>query len=260
MKYCDLDLVVYLSEEYRKFFEILYYPTIPTDIENIIVYFKDYKKKDLGLAGNTKDTFYRQIMKDRMYFYYNHIKNNMGKNILFTDVDLVFFRKFKGALLSFLEKNDMMFQNGGVSNRGHVNGGFWVVKANDAVVDFFENHFLPVINKEDVEKYSPGYPQTELQALLDSGKSSVRWGTLPDVFGHASNRPYFYHAVAVSECLENREGAPLTSLEGKFFYCYRELAKYEGLSEIRATIEDCTKMDSTMLSIKTRKPNEKQSL
>jgi len=232
----DLNIAVFTSSEYEEFLNLIFIPTLPNDIEKVYLLRKDYQKMDEGLAGKTHDAFYKKIMKDRWHLYYDCIVQNKGKKILFTDIDIVFLRRFKEDVLCQLEDNDMVFQ--AARNPRHAADGctgFWAVKANDAIIEFMRDYYLPIIDEKPVEDYGAGYPQVEMQDLLCRPEISslINFSLLPLTYGYDVEDSYLYHAMGLPEQQMSVSGRVLNAMEIKYHACWQVFlnrAKQEELS------------------------------
>ena len=179
---------------------------------------------DEGLAGKTSDAFYKKIMKDRWHLYYDCIVQNKGKIILFTDIDIIFLRRFKKDLLRQLEENDMVFQ--AAQTPKHASDGctgFWAVKANDAVIEFMRDYYLPMIDEKPVEEYAAGYPQVEMQNLLLKPETSsiLNFSLLPLSYGYDVEDSYLYHAMGLPEHSINSRGETVNTMGVKWLACWQ---------------------------------------
>ena len=197
----DLNIAIFTTPEYEQFLNLMYIPTLPSDIKKVHLLRRDYQQKDSGLAGVTHASFYKKMMKDRWHLHYDCIVQNKGKNILFTDIDIVFLRRFKEDLLRRLEEHDMVFQP--AQNPRHNSDGctgFWAVKANDAIIEFMRDQYLPLIDEKPVEDYAAGYPQVEMQNLLLRPESSIiKFSLLPLSYGYDVDGSYLYHAMGIPQ-------------------------------------------------------------
>ena len=220
----DLNVAVFITPEYEEFLNLIYLPTLPKDIEKVHLLRKDYQKKDVGLAGKTHAAFYKKMMKDRWYLHYDCIVQNKGKTILFTDIDIVFLRRFKKDLLRQLEENDMVFQSArDPKHIGEICGGFWAVKANDAVIEFMRDYYLPMIDEKPVEEYAAGYPQVEMQNLLRHPETSsiINFSKLPLTYGYDVEDSYLYHAMGLPEHSINNRGEIINTMGVKWLACWQ---------------------------------------
>lgn len=220
----DLNVAVFITPEYEKFLNLMYIPTLPNDIKKVHLLRKDYQERDVGLAGKTHEAFYKKMMRDRWHLHYDCIVQNKGKNILFTDVDIIFLRKFKEDLLRSLEKYDMVWQRAREpAHASDICGGFWAVKANDAVIEFMRDYYLPMIDEKPVESYEAGYPQVEMQNLLSFPEvaSFMKYSMLPLTYGYDVEESYLYHAMGLPEHMMSRSGNILNSMEVKYLSCWQ---------------------------------------
>ena len=232
----DINLVLFYTEEFAGFLKYLYLPSVPKDIKNVGLHYEDYKDdKYEGLTGRTEKKDYQQMMKDRVYFYYDVIRKNIGKNLLFTDIDIVYLRSFRENLLSITQDYDMAFQ--GPLNDGGVTLGFFFVKSSDAVVKFFEDEFLPLLDKSEEERES-GYPDIELNQALSASDCSVKFLSLPRAYGYRESKgsenidPYFYHAMGVPPGTISYKTA-LSINQAKFILCSIVLYKFGHWDDLR---------------------------
>jgi len=248
----DLNIVVFISSEYEEFLNLMYIPTLPNDIEKVYLIRKDYQKMDKGLAGKTHNAFYKKIMKDRWHIYYDCIVQNKGKTILFTDVDIIFLRKFKDDLLHSLENYDMVWQSAREpAHASDLCGGFWAVKANDAVIEFMRDYYLPMIDEKPVELYEAGYPQVEMQDLLlrPEISSLINFSMLPLTYGYDVEDSYLYHAMGLPEQLMSRSGRLLTSMEIKFIACWQTFINRAKQEELHIDKDKIASINQKMIEL-----------
>ena len=248
----DLNIAIFVTPEYEQFLDLMYIPTIPNDIKKVHLLRSDYQKRDVGLAGKTHEAFYKKMMKDRWHLHYDCIVQNKGKTILFTDVDIIFLRKFKDDLLHSLENYDMVWQSAREpAHASDLCGGFWAVKANDAVIEFMRDYYLPMIDEKPVELYEAGYPQVEMQNLLGAPEvaSLIKFSMLPLTYGYDVEDSYLYHAMGLPEQLMGRSGRLLTSMEIKFIACWQTFLNRAKQEELHINKDKIASINQKMIEL-----------
>jgi len=71
-------------------------------------------------------------------FIYNAIKENLGKIILVSDIDIQFFSKTRKFVLETIQNNDVVFQSHWFPNRKTINIGFMAIRCNERTLDLWE--------------------------------------------------------------------------------------------------------------------------
>ena len=138
----NLHLCICLTDSYKNIYENIFLPTLNKycgEFENIeILNINDVDSS----PGNTTDNNFRQINYKKLHFIYEQILKHFGENIIFLDLDIVFFKKFKDEINDMLETYDMVLQE----NDNWLNVGVWAISCNQKVKEFFEKDLLPLSN------------------------------------------------------------------------------------------------------------------
>ena len=153
--------------------------------------------------GGTHDLKYMDLMIERWKLHLNHIKENIGSNIVFLDADCVFNSKYSDFAMTIndlLVNNDLVFQyDDNTEMAASANGGMVGVKCSPLTFSFFEKWINLIENKED---RVPGFPQTEINELLinpDEAIANIKFSLLPQRFGYRTEDCRIYHAIGVSD-------------------------------------------------------------
>ncbi len=97
------------------------------------------------------------------------IEENFGNSIIFSDIDIQFFRETESIIKESLGKYDMVFQ--GENKFSGVNIGFMAFNCNNMVLDFWKE-VLKIVEKEGE------WDQKVVNNLIMENK--VNWGYFPE--------------------------------------------------------------------------------
>lgn len=190
------------SERFRPFRDEWFLPTLPPDMEPIVVDCpfdsvpcQDFRKPQWLAALDFK-----------MRFVCDTIRDHPGQIICFSDLDMQFFGSFKAALVEGLVEHDVTGMR--ESQGGGMNVGFYAVRCTPQVEALWEEALYA--DKSEAELHE----QSALNALLEDGCYDVKFSLLPDIFW-ASHRHEYYrepepstivvsHATAVDKFKELR--------------------------------------------------------
>ena len=136
----------------------------------------------IGPEGTYLEPGWPETMGKKIAYIVQMIRENLGKVVIFSDVDVQFFSPVREILLREIQNKDIvLIRDCGEAHlkdkdsNGILCTGFFVIRANDqtlrlweAVRDFDAKHLLG--------------DQRSLNEVLKNGFSEVRWGVLPDSF------------------------------------------------------------------------------
>ena len=129
-------------------------------------------------AGSPK---FLNIIAKKLEHVVESIKDNMGEIIVWSDVDIQFFKRCNNIIIDALGKKDIVFQKERMCN-DIVNSGFFVMKCNEKTLGFWR-HILQScrdIIKDSSYKKLPFAEQTVMNKVLRNNIVDVKWGLLPD--------------------------------------------------------------------------------
>jgi len=124
---------------------------------------------------------FRLITTKKLYFLHEKIKENMGSIIIYSDVDIQFFRPCNSILLDLLDGNDLLFQSEMLHNNKAINSGFIVIKCNENTLRMFNACSNMIINEQDTSIYD----QDKLQYYIIKN-TYLKWSVLPIEFYNMS--------------------------------------------------------------------------
>ena len=111
---------------------------------------------------------------NKIEFYKNQAIENYGEYLIFSDVDIQFFRNFKSNILKKIKNYDLVAQQSAskqwLIDKGHnLCSGFFIFKANKKVISLFETtqNCIDISNDNVAD-----------QICLNINKDSVNWGKL----------------------------------------------------------------------------------
>lgn len=153
---------IYTKEisEFRKIFE----ESIKDDFE-------------LNILEFDADDF-TNLMKKKIECIAESIEENMGDIIIWSDLDIQFFKPCKDILLQSMEEQDICFMDEGGND---VNTGFMVIRCNEKTKKFFE-----MVLKLDFSQLSIN-EQSAINMVLNYYKHDVKWDKLPKKIWAYSN-------------------------------------------------------------------------
>ena len=137
----NLHLCTCLTNSYRRIYNGIFLNTLSAvgsndfDAINVLQILDEE-----ATPGSTGQKNFRKINYRKLHFIYQQVKSHLGDNLMFLDLDVVFFSNFKQEINNLLESNDMVLQD----NDDWLNVGVWAMNCNEKVVTFFEEHVLPL--------------------------------------------------------------------------------------------------------------------
>lgn len=157
---------------------------------------------------------FRLITTKKLYFLLEKIKENIGSIIIYSDVDIQFFRSCNNIILDLIDGNDLLFQSEKVNSNKVINSGFIVIRCNENTLKMFKECSDMRIDK-NVTSY---FDQTILQYYITTN-TYIRWTVLPIEFYNRSfgvaipQNIVLHHATCTEPKTIN--GREISSLEQK---------------------------------------------
>jgi hypothetical protein len=103
-----------------------------------------------------------------------NIRKHMGRQLVYSDIDIVFFRKPSPVILASLKRHDLVFQRENISSGDRtVNTGFIAMNCTQAVLDFWQ-----AVYDENSRRPSE-VDQTIVNEMLARSRITARWGHFP---------------------------------------------------------------------------------
>jgi hypothetical protein len=165
-----LKLYTIYSDSHKDLFEGYFLSSLKnTDLE---IATKKIEQIGSGIYG--LDSFNKSMVK-KVEVIISAIKDNFGEVFVFSDTDIIFFKKVKKDLLNKLGEKDIVFQSNDFQNS--VNTGFFVCRANKKTMNLWK------ICKENLEKSIDSglnlQEQDWINIILKENPNLVKFGTLP---------------------------------------------------------------------------------
>lgn len=120
---------------------------------------------------------FRLITTKKLYFLLEKIKENIGRIIIYSDVDIQFFRSCNNIILDLIDGNDLLFQSENVNSNKVINSGFIVIRCNENTLKMFKECSEMRID----QNVSSFFDQTILQYYITIN-SYIKWNVLPIEF------------------------------------------------------------------------------
>lgn len=151
-------------------------PSIKDDFEVVI---RDISEGGASAGHRYGTAGFNDMVRQQFAHQLDFVRENMGEVVVFSDVDIQFFRPARELLHAALEGRDIVFQRD--APNGTVNTGFIALKANAKTLHFCEQvlaemHAKPHLNDQEVinallipealEPRTPGLPRSPKQARL----------------------------------------------------------------------------------------------
>lgn len=124
---------------------------------------------DFGSPG------FERAVRDKMDFLARRVRELPGRILLWSDVDIQFFRPAAPAILESLEGRDALFLAEHWPAR-EINTGFIVIRCNDRTLRFFE-----AIRDTDFSRL-PYHEQSAINDRLTANPDGLSWDVLPATF------------------------------------------------------------------------------
>ena len=165
---------------------------------------------------------FAKLVKKKIAYIIETIKENTGDIIIWSDIDIQFFGKCTDAILKSMPGNDIVFQSERWPAK-EINAGFMVIRCNDKTILFFKT----VLDFE-IENLK-FFEQSAINTILKEQKVDLDWDVFPKQIwapSHGGMPPadiLLHHA----NCTEPRviNGKKLGSMERKIIQ-FKEIRKY----------------------------------
>ena len=160
-----MNLYCFYSKSHKLLFEKYFYPSANSQF-NII----EKKSKQVCKTGLFADAGWIETQAKKVQWWISAMKQNLGKVIVCSDVDVQFFEGSKSILLSEIEDCDIAFQKNS-DDKPDVCSGFFICRCSFNLIKFME---LVLINLKN--KTSGSGEQVEInKLLLSESKINFKW-------------------------------------------------------------------------------------
>jgi len=163
------------------------------------------KKSEEYSTGDHLSSGWSKIVKEKIKTYIEVIKNNTDEIVVFSDVDITWFKPVQEIIKQCLTQKDIVFQKENLHNE-EVNTGFIAVRCNKTVQNFFQDIFDNTVDND----------QTTANNLIKTNKIKCNYGFLPvnflndNLFSCHKKDILLYHSI----CTKPKDGK--TSLQIKY--------------------------------------------
>lgn len=134
-----------------------------------------------GEDGNWGTKSFGKLIRRKVEFIVEIIEKNLNNIIIFSDIDIQFFRKCTDIIEQAIEKNDILFQSENWPEK-NINAGFIVIRCNQRSLTFFKT-----VLKKDFEKLR-FFEQSAMNEILNDNRININWDVLPAQFWAMSFR------------------------------------------------------------------------
>ncbi|MDE2027460.1 MAG: hypothetical protein KGK03_11205 [Candidatus Omnitrophica bacterium] len=168
---------------------------------------------DMGRVGDWGTGEFAKLLRRKVKFMIETIKMKMGDTIIWSDIDIQFFRPCTQAIEKIMADKDFLFLAEHWP-RKEVNVGFIVIRCNPRTLAFYE-----AVERMDFESM-PYLDQSAVNKLLQDRSQEISWDILPYQFwsksigGPPPRDILLHHANVTFPGVVN--GRPVSSLEQKF--------------------------------------------
>jgi hypothetical protein len=177
---------------------------------------------DVDVDGNWGTKEFGKLMRKRIKYIIEIIEKNWSYIVIWSDIDIQFFRGCSSLMMKAIAKNDIVFQSECWPSK-EINAGFIVMRCNQKTLLFFKSVLL--FNLEKL-KY---FDQSAMNQILSENSIDIKWDILPPQFWAMSHRTLppkdivLHHANCTSPI--TRDGKTIGSVELKLEQ-YKEIRKF----------------------------------
>ena len=165
-----------------------------------------------GEDGNWGTQSFGTLMRKKVNYMIEVVEKNIGNIIIFSDIDIQFFKKCNRLIEKSIENNDILFQSENWPEK-RINAGFIVIRCNEKTIEFFRE-----VSKVEFEKLRY-FEQSAMSEILEKNTIGLRWDILPAQFWAMSHRLAPPHDIVLhhANCTEPiiRDGRKVGSIELK---------------------------------------------
>lgn len=178
--------------------------------------------EEIGEGGNWGTPGFGKLMRKRIGYMIEIIEENLGDIIIWSDIDIQFFRKCSSLIVQSIDKNDIVFQSECWPKK-EINAGFIVIRCTQKTLSFFKS--VLTFKLEELKFFE----QSAMNLLLSENELDLMWDVLPAQFWAMSHSNYppkdvvLHHANCTSPIMRN--GKKIGSMELKLEQ-YKKVRKY----------------------------------
>lgn len=166
-------------------------------------------------GGNTGTSGWYRLLRKRIAFLIEKIRENDNQIIVWSDIDIQFFGKCEAYIHRTIQERDIVFQSECSERwpRKEINGGFAVMRCNPRTLSLYES-----VLQSDLENLPLG-DQSAINDILKENRMGLRWDVLPRQFwapSHGDDPPpdiVLHHANCTMPV--TRHGKTIGSIELK---------------------------------------------
>lgn len=145
-------------------------PTLQDDFELV-----HHDLSQVCKSANFMEAGWLDLMHQRLDILIKAISENMGDIIVYSDVDIQFFRPFKDLIYPMMENKDLLVQR--ARPNGAICAGFYFCKCNEKTLKLHQN----------IKQYMINHPGTNDQDGMNhwlriKNIDNIQWGLLPNEF------------------------------------------------------------------------------
>ena len=130
---------------------------------------------EVDVDGNFGTLEFGQLMRKRIEYLTTIIKENWNDIIIWSDIDIQFFRGCSRLLMDTIDEYDLVFQSEHWPSK-EINAGFIVIRCNQKTFLFFKS----VLQfKLESLKY---FDQSAMNQILSKNTLNLKWDILPPQF------------------------------------------------------------------------------
>ena len=187
-------------------------------------------------GGDTWTPGWYDILREKIEFLVDKIKQNWGEIIIWSDIDIQFFGKCSDLINKTIVDKDIIFLSWHWPDK-QINGGFFVMHCNDKTLSFFE-----LVLQSRIEKLQFG-EQTAINDLLKDNPVGIKWDVLPRQFwaAMAGEEPpadiVLHHAVGTYPTVKNGKKVGSIELKIKQMEQVRKYVRWRWFLSIKSTIK-----------------------
>ena len=160
-----------ITESHKVFFDRFFLPSYREINKNKKFSLHLCESKQIGEKGEYGEKGFRETMADKVRMVIKAIEDNMGEFIIYSDVDVQFFKGFEDDIFKYNDKNvDIYAQNDTPKCPENVIlcAGFMIINCNDKTLNIFRDT-LKIIHYFEHDQYAFNYL-----------KNKLNWSILPE--------------------------------------------------------------------------------
>lgn len=175
-----------------------------------------------GEGGDFGTPSFLKLIKKRLEYQIDAIEKNWNEIIIWSDIDIQFFKRCSNLILNAIDKKDIVYQSECWPQK-KINGGFIVIRCNQKTLSLFKS-----VLEFPLEGYD-FFEQSVMNQILSENKLELKWDVLPKQFwamSHGTTPPddiVLHHANCTAPTIVN--GKRIGSIELKLEQ-YKKIRRY----------------------------------